>query len=258
VYDCIKYGKREGPMKKIKIGILVLLLIFSSYCAFSQLDDFSRSGGDEWNSYNASTKMGFTLGFIVGVHKSLEQLDIIIRQSSYREERAEDLLPVYNISNSQLREALDNFYSIPDNRPIPIKDASIIVCNEIKAKDRERIEKEKKVLRLPPEEQRIVKRSGYLKEKIKRGEYAKYEVKEEKVVEKESGKVIPLETEEEIVDFWTEQVFPEEAPKIKEVEVVKTDYTLAIVVSVIAALAILLILFTVKKRSGGGRKDNPR
>ncbi|MEE8360079.1 MAG: hypothetical protein V3S04_04060, partial [Candidatus Omnitrophota bacterium] len=211
---------------------IVLLLFLLNLCALPeascQEEDFSRLGGDEWNSYSESSKSGFALGFIVGAHMALEELNIFFRRSTYSDKRPEDLVPVYNITNSQLKEKLDVLYELPENRTIPIKDAAMIVCKELKRGDTERIEKEKRLLRLPPDEQRIVKRSNYLKEKVKRGEYAKYEVKDEVIIEKDSGEAVPLETEEEIVEFWTEQVFPEEAPKIKEVEVIKKDYIVAI------------------------------
>jgi len=233
-------------MKRIIAFLISLTLIACSYYAFSQYEDFSVSRGYEWNSYDDSSKSGFALGFVVGVHKALEELDLFIRSSSYKEERVEDLLPIYNITNTQLKEALDNFYRNPVNATIPIKDAAIIVCKEIKAKDKERIEKEKRLLRLPPDEQRVVKRADYLKQEIKRGEYPKYEVTKERVVEKETGKIIPLETEEEIVDFWTEQVFPEEAPRVKEV--IKTDYRLVIIIFAMSLVIIALILIGVKRR----------
>lgn len=239
-------------MKRLVIPfILFSALISFSYYAYSQYRDFTLAGGYEWNSYSQSSKSGFALGFIVGVHKAIEELDIFIRQSLYKEKEVEDVLPIYNVTNTQLKEALDNFYKEPANMAIPIKDAVIIICKEIKAKDIERIEKEKRLLRLPPEEQRIVKRADYLKQKIKRGEYPKYEVKKEEIVEKETGKVIPLETEEEIVEFWTEQVFPEERPKVKEV--VRVDYTLVIVAAVISFLTaiLLVVLFTKRRRRQG-------
>lgn len=221
-------------------------LLSSAYYAFSSYEDFSQSAGHEWNSYDDSSRSGFTLGFIVGIHKALEELELTLRQSSSSKEEIEGLLPIYNTTNTQLKEHLDIFYRDPANANIPIKDAAIIVCKELQAEDKERIEKKKRLLRLPPEEQRIVKRADYLKEKIKRGEYSKYKVQDGGVIEKESGEVVPLETEEEIVDFWTKQVFPEEAPQVKEI--VKPDYKLAGIIAVVALGAIALILFNTKKK----------
>ncbi len=237
-------------MRIMIVLFLFLLNLWPLTEAFCQ-EDFSRLGADEWNSYSESSKSGFALGFIVGAHKAIEELDIFFRRSTYSERAPEDLMPVYNITNSQLKEKLDAFYGLPENRTIPIKDAAVIVCKELKREDPERIEKEKRLLRLSPDEQRIVKKSDYLKEKVKRGEYAKYEVKDEVIIEKDSGKAVPLETEEEIVEFWTEQVFPEEAPRIKEVEVVKKDYILAISVGVASIFIIMLMFFNFRKRTGG-------
>jgi len=240
-------------MKKIKAITLSFAFLLLTFYTLSAYQDFSRSDGREWKTYNESSKLGFALGFITGAHAAIEKLDVFIRGSSYSEKKIEEILPIYNITNTQLKEALDKLYGDSANISIPIKDAALIVCEEVRGEDVKTIEKEKRLKRLPPEEQRLVKRADYLKDKIKRGEYPRYEVKKEGVVEKETGRPVPLETEDQIVDFWTEQILPEEAPEIKEA--VKTDYALTIVVASCAAAAIALMLYSAKKRGGKTKKQ---
>ena len=238
-------------MKKTVFIVLIFAATFFLHSACAAQEDFSRSGGEEWTSYGEAAKQGFSLGFIVGVHKAIEELEIFVRSSSYTGGTVQEALPIYNISNSQLKDALDRFYADPANMTVPLKDAALISCGELARSDKERMEKKKRVSRMPPDEQRLVQKADYLKERIKRGEYPEFEVKDEAVVEKDTGAVVPLESEEEIVDFWSGRVFPEEAPIIKEV--VRTDYRPAIIISSTAVIFSALFVFWALKRRGRGQ-----
>jgi hypothetical protein len=211
------------------------------------MDDFERADGYTWKGYHDYVKLGFTLGFITGADKAIKELDPFIRKSSYEGPKVEELLPIYNITNTQLKERLDAFYSAPENMTVPIQNAVLIICKEMHPqKDAKMIAREIELERLPPEKQKLEKVKDYLKGEIQKGEYPKYEVKQDKIVESQTQKEVPLKTEEEVTNLRYKMLVPTGGVEVKEV--VKVDYTPAIWIGAISFAAIAVTILLVRRR----------
>ncbi len=211
----------------------------------SAVKDFSRSDGYTWRDYHEYVKIGFALGFLAGANKAVEELDPVIRQSYYEKKEVKELLPIYNITNTQLKQRLDEFYASSTNLSIPIQDAIIIICKEmVPIKDKKMIEREKEVAKLPPAKQKVERIKDHLKAEIKKGYYPKYEVEKEQVVAKETKEPVPLKTEKEVTHFWYDLMVPEEA-RVKEV--VKVNYALVASVTAASIIIIGVLIFLLAK-----------
>lgn len=247
-------------MKKILVAATMATLVMWQGALFSDTDDFSKKDGYAWKGYHEYVKLGFTLGYLIGADQAVKELEPFIRQSSYDSEKVEERLPVYNITNAELKERLDRFYEKTENMAVPIRNAVLIICKETHPqKDAKMIEREKEVQRLPPAEQRVERIKDYLKTEVEKGEYPKYEVAEEKIVEVETKKAVPLKTEEQVTSFWFKMLVPSQGVEVKEV--MKPDYTLAAAVGGGALVIIMILTVAVvklKKRSGLKRGRDKR
>ncbi|MFH1995419.1 MAG: hypothetical protein ABIJ27_00295 [Candidatus Omnitrophota bacterium] len=233
--------------KKIILAIVCIAVLLCSVNLFSKTVEFSSVDGTVWKSYHDYAKLGFALGFIVGAHQTIDGLDPYIRQSYYKGEKVEELVPVYNITNTELRKKLDEFYEKKENLTVPVGEAAIIVCKEmIPKKDIKMISREKEILRLPEPERKVERIKDHIKKEIKKGKHPDYEVRRETIVKKETKKVIPLKSEEEVTDFWFNLLVP--GGGVKTREVVKVNYSLAIIVAVFAGIVITFLMIRKGRR----------
>ena len=223
-------------MKKILIVFILIAVLFTSHYLYSAMKDFSAFDGYNWLQYHEYVKVGLALGFLMGAHKTMEELG----------GQGEEALPVYNVTNTQLKEELDKFYDIPENRSVTIENACLLILKKMSPeKDIEMIKKEEKILRLPPEEQRVERIKEIIKEDIKTGRYPKYEIEEEEVIEKETGKPVPLETEEEVTKLRFEMLAP---GVVITREVVKISYLPGVIIGVIALIVIVVLIGVIRKK----------
>ncbi len=235
-------------MKKTLFAVCLSAAVMLHTHAFSKTEDFSKADGHTWKGYHEYVKLGFALGFLIGADKAVAELEPYITHSSYEGKKVEELLPIYNITNDRLKTRLDQFYAIPENMSVSIQNAIIIICKELHpVKDRKMIEREAEIQRLPPGKQRIEKVKDYLKSEIQKGEYAHYEVTQDKIIESQTKKEVPLKTDEEVSNLWFKMLVPGQGVEVKEV--VKRDYSLAVGIGAASLMAIVALSILLWRKS---------
>jgi hypothetical protein len=203
------------------------LILFSSVC-FGEEKGLNEQNGYDWEQYNLLQKTGYASGFINGTTKAHEVLHWYVYTSALQNEKnpikTEELLPVWNLTVGQITEGLDEFYKDYENKQILIKDAIYIICKEAKGESSEKIEREKQILRMPPEKQVIERSKDSIKEEVKKGTYSNVELKDGAVIDKRSQKEISLETQEDMDNFWKIVITPHKGSVIPKQQLNASQY----------------------------------
>lgn len=128
---------------------IILVFIFSSIC-FAQNNISIRRDGNWWQQEDEVQKYSYVLGFFDGMPLggNFAWWDLKDKDGNYPTylNKIYDSFEKYNkyfinVSNSQIVDGLDTFYSDYRNKKIRIKDAIWIVVNSIAGKSPEEIEK---------------------------------------------------------------------------------------------------------------------